>query len=66
MKYRVIKSTVADGKIRYVGDIVELSDFAGRELMAYGKVIPHDDIVIENRVDPVESRDPKARGQRTK
>jgi len=66
MKYRVIKSTVADGKIRYVGDVVELSDYAGKELMAYGKVVPHDDAVIENRVEPVEIRDPKPRGQRTK
>jgi len=39
MKYRVIKSTVANGVVRGVGEILELSDFAGKELMAYGKVV---------------------------
>lgn len=66
MKYRVIKSTVAAGAIRSVGEILELSDFAGKELMAYGKVVPHDETVIEDRVEPVEIRDPKPRGRRTK
>jgi len=66
MKYRVIKSTVANGVVRGVGEILELSEFAGKELMAYGKVVPHDETVIENRVEPVEIRDPKPRGRRTK
>ncbi len=65
MKYRVIKSTVAAGQIRSVGEVLELSAFEGKELMAYGKVVPHDEVVIENRVEPVEIRDPKPRGRRT-
>lgn len=65
MKYRVIKSTVAAGQIRSVGAVLELSAFEAKELMAYGKVVPHDETVIENRVDPVEIRDPKPRGRRT-
>lgn len=65
MKYRVIKSTVAAGQIRSVGAVLELSALEGKELMAYGKVVPHDEVVIENRVEPVEIRDPKPRGRRT-
>lgn len=65
MKYRVIKSTVAAGQIRSVGEVLELSAFEGKELMAYGKVVPHDEVVIKNRVEPVEIRDPKPRGRRT-
>lgn len=65
MKYRVIKSTVAAGQVRSVGEVLELSAFEGKELMAYGKVVPHDEVVIENRVEPVEIRDPKPRGRRT-
>lgn len=59
MKYRIIKSTVADGAIRKVGDIVDVSASEGKALMAYGKAVPHDETVIENRVEPVEFRDPK-------
>lgn len=59
MKYRIIKSTVADGAIRKVGDIIDLSASEGKALMAYGKAVPHDEAVIENRVEPVESREPK-------
>lgn len=66
MKYRVIKSTVAAGQICSVGAVLELSALEAKELMAYGKVVPHDEVVIENRVEPVEIRDPKPRGRRTK
>lgn len=59
MKYRIIKSTVADGAIRKVGDIIDLSASEGKALMAYGKAVPHDEAVIENRVEPVEFREPK-------
>jgi hypothetical protein len=66
MKYRVIKSTVAAGVIRSVGEVIELSNSEGADLMAYGKVVPHDEVIIENRVELVEIRDPKPRGRRTK
>lgn len=59
MKYRIIKSTVANGAIRNIGDIVDVSHSEGKALMAYGKAVPHDEAVIENRVEPVEVRDPK-------
>lgn len=63
MKYRIIKSTVAGGSIRQVGEIVALSASEGKELMAYGKALPHDEAMIENRVEPVEFREPKPRGR---
>jgi len=59
MKYRIIKSTVAGGALCKVGDIVEVRADEGKALMAYGKAVPHDEAVIENRVEPVEVRDPK-------
>jgi len=64
MKYRIIKSTVAGGAIRSVGDIVEVDYSEGKDLMAYGKAVPHDEAVIENRVEPVEFREPKPRGRK--
>ena len=64
MKYRIIKSTVASGVIRKVGDIIEVNATAGKALMAYGKAVPHDETVIENRVEPVEFREPKPRGRK--
>jgi len=60
MKYRIIKSTVAGGAIRKVGDIIEVSGSEAKDLMAYGKAVPHDETVIENRVEPVEFREPKS------
>lgn len=67
MKYRIIKSTVAAGVIRKVGDIVEVRADEGKALMAYGKAVPHDETVIENRVEPVEFREPKpaSRGRKS-
>lgn len=64
MKYRIIKSTVAGGSVRSVGDIVDLNASEGKDLMAYGKAVPHDEAVIENRVEPVETREPVARGKK--
>lgn len=64
MKYRIIKSTVADGAIRKAGDIVDIGPVEGKALMAYGKAVPHDETVIENRVEPVEVREPKPRGRK--
>jgi hypothetical protein len=64
MKYRIIKSTVASGAIRSVGDIVDVDYSEGKALMAYGKAVPHDESVIENRVEPVEFRETKPRGRK--
>lgn len=65
MKYRIIKSTIAGGEFRKVGDIVEVNAVEGKALMAYGKAVPHDEAVIENRVEPVEFREPKPRGRKS-
>ena len=67
MKYRIIKSTVADGAIRKVGDIVDVRADEGKALMAYGKAVPHDEAVIQNRVEPVEFREtkPAPRGRKS-
>lgn len=64
MKYRIIKSTVASGAIRSVGDIVDVDYSEGKALMAYGKAVPHDESVVENRVEPIEFREPKPRGRK--
>jgi hypothetical protein len=64
MKYRIIKSTVALGVVRSVGDIVDVNHSEGKALMAYGKAVPHDESVIENRVEPVEFRETKPRGRK--
>lgn len=58
MLYRVIKSTVAQGRMATVGDVLDLSASEGKELMAYGKVVPHkeeinrEEIVIETQEAP--------------
>lgn len=59
MKYRIIKSTFADGAIRKIGDIIDVKGSEAKDLMAYGRAVPHDEAVIENRVEPVEFREPK-------
>ena len=64
MKYRIIKSTVANGLPRNVGDIVEVSETEAKALMGYGKAVPHDEKVIENRIEAVESREPASRGKK--
>lgn len=63
MNYRIIKSTVAAGAFRKVGDIVDLNYSEARTLMGYGKIVPHDETVIEDRVETVEIREPKPRGR---
>jgi hypothetical protein len=41
MKYKVLRNTVAAGRVRKMGSLVELDDAEARELMAMGRVAPH-------------------------
>ena len=43
MKYKVLRNTVAAGRVRKMGALVELDDAEATELMAMGRVAPHDE-----------------------
>lgn len=63
MKYRIIRATVAAGKVCKVGDLVEVSHQEGKALMAYGKAVPHDETAFVDRVETVEVRETKPSGR---
>ena len=59
MKYRIIKSTVAAGVIRKVGDIVELSNSEAHVLKGYGRIEPVTEPEVRVAEAPAfEHRDP--------
>ena len=41
MKYKVLRNTVAAGRVRRLGAVIELDDSEANELMAMGRVAPH-------------------------
>ena len=41
MKYKVLRNTVAAGRVRRLGTLIELDDAEAKELMAMGRVAPH-------------------------
>jgi hypothetical protein len=41
MKYKVLRNTVAAGRVRRLGALIELDDAEAKELMAMGRVAPH-------------------------
>jgi len=41
MKYKVLRNTVAAGRVRRMGSLVELDDAEARTLMQMGRVAPH-------------------------
>jgi len=41
MKYKVLRNTVAAGRVRRQGAVIELDDSEANELMAMGRVAPH-------------------------
>jgi hypothetical protein len=41
MKYKVLRNTVAAGRVRRLGAVIELDDAEANELMAMGRVAPH-------------------------
>ena len=43
MKYKVLRNTVAAGRVRRLGAIIELDDDEAKELMSMGRVAPHDE-----------------------
>jgi len=43
MRYKVLRNTVAAGRVRKMGALVELDDAEATELMAMGRVAPHDE-----------------------
>jgi hypothetical protein len=59
MKFRILRGFMHNGKTCAIDDIVEFSDHEVRRYLEAGKVVPHDETVIENRVDVVQNLDPK-------
>ena len=43
MRYKVLRNTVAAGRVRRLGAVIELDDAEANELMAMGRVAPHDE-----------------------
>ena len=64
MKYKVLRNTVAAGRVRRMGSLVELNDAEAKELMAMGRVAPHHEEQIEDRsVGLSEETKPRRRGR---
>lgn len=64
MKYKVLRNTVAAGRVRRMGSLVELDDAEAKELMAMGRVAPHHEEKIEDRsVGLSEETKPRRRGR---
>ena len=66
MKYQVIRACIISGKRSNVGDVVELGDQQAKELMAIGRVTPHDETVIEDRSIGLDNETKPKRRARTK
>lgn len=49
MKYEILKSTRTSQGNAAIGDVIELSADEARELMAYGRIKPHDESQIVDR-----------------
>jgi hypothetical protein len=49
MKYEILKSTRTSQGNASIGDVVQLSADEARELMAYGRIKPHDESQIVDR-----------------
>ena len=68
MRYKVLRNTVAAGRVRRMGSLIELDDAEARELMALGRVAPHDEAApTEDRsVGLKEETKPRRRGRAKK
>jgi hypothetical protein len=68
MKYKVLRNTVAGGRVRRMGSIVELDDLEAKELMGMGRVAPHaEEVQIEDRsIGLIEETKPRTRGRSKK
>lgn len=64
MKYVVLRNTVAGGRVRRQGSLVELSDSEARELMGMGRVAPHhEEKTVDRSVGLTEETKPRRRGR---
>ena len=68
MRYKVLRNTVAAGRVRRMGSLIELDDAEARELMALGRVASHDEAApTEDRsVGLKEETKPRRRGRAKK
>lgn len=69
MAYKCIRGVVTSKGVIAPGDVVDLSGAEARDLMAAGKVVPHDssDEIITNTIEDVVHRDPvNRRGRKPK
>lgn len=64
MKYKVLRNTVATGRVRRMGSVIELDDSEAKILMSMGRVAPHHEEKIEDRsVGLTEETKPRRRGR---
>ena len=68
MRYRVLKSCVAGGMARRLGSIIELDEKEATNLMAMGRVAPHDEAAQreDRSVGLKEETKPRRRGRAKK
>lgn len=68
MRYKVLRNTVAAGRVRRMGSLIELDDAEARELMALGRVAPHDEEAPreDRSVGLKEETKPRRRGRAKK
>ena len=65
MKYKVLRNTVAAGRVRRMGSVVELDDSEAKILMSMGRVAPHaEEQPLEDRsIGLTEETKPRRRGR---
>ena len=64
MEYQIIRACAIGGQNKAAGDVVALDDKTARELMAIGRVVPHDKPQVENRALGLdEETKPRKRGR---
>ena len=65
MRYKVLRNTVAAGRVRLMGALVELDDAEAKELMQMGRVAPHAEEapVADRALGLSEETKPRRRGR---
>lgn len=64
MEYQIIRACAIAGQKKAAGDVVTLDDKTARELMAIGRVVPHDKPKVDNRAIGLdEETKPRKRGR---
>jgi hypothetical protein len=68
MKYKVLRDTVATGQVCRVGEVIDLNESDAKELMATGRVAPHDEETpaVDRAIGLDEETKPKRRTRKTK